>query len=256
MLAILKLYGRLAAKALPRALRGWPVALLPLVYPFVLAFISGLLAPAGILGGLIGAVISAFLISSYLHLLSEVVAGTRVTWADLRRSFFVLYGPVMSVMFALWILSMLLGVMTAGMPREQSRTLLVLVGLAMVVFLNALPEVFYQRRAVGWSGYFGEATRFILAHWPAWLLPNLVLAALFLAPAGLWTGPAGARVLSLGAVFAPGGMAGVLMAMPLWLKPLMLLYVHVVMIWRGLLFDELSSGISARQRAIRDAWGR
>jgi hypothetical protein len=51
-------------------------------------------------------------------------------------------------------------------------------------------------------------------------------------------------------------MAGVLMAMPLWLKPLMLLYVHVVMIWRGLLFDELSSGISARQRAIRDAWGR
>jgi hypothetical protein len=43
---------------------------------------------------------------------------------------------------------------------------------------------------------------------------------------------------------------------PLWMLPLMLLFIHWAMVFRGMLFHELSSGISARQRAIRDAWRR
>jgi len=51
VLGILRLYGRLAGKALRLALRAWPVALLVFVYTIAAQVVSGLLAPFGMLGG-------------------------------------------------------------------------------------------------------------------------------------------------------------------------------------------------------------
>ena len=49
-------------------------------------------------------------------------------------------------------------------------------------------------------------------------------------------------------MFSPGGVLAIFGLLPLWLMPLLLLLLHYAMVFRGLLFEGLTSG-SARQRA-------
>jgi hypothetical protein len=252
---MLKLYGRVAAKALRQALRAWPVALVLLVYTVLMQVATAALGRLGLVGGFIAGFVIAALISSYLHLLSLAVAGRAISFGDLRQSFGARFWDVVSVLFALWIIELGVGMLTGGMgPRGQ--IVVALVGLAMAVFFNPVPELIYLGSSRSFS-LLGEAGRFISAHWPEWLAPNLVIAAVVLGPAGLLQGPEmGARLLRLQALFSVDGLAQVIASIPLWLAPVMLLFIHWAMVFRGLLFAELSSGISARQRAIRDAWRR
>lgn len=257
MLAVLKLYAQLARKAAVRAARGWPALIVLLVYPYAILRIGALLAPLGMLGGFILALIIAFAISSYLYFVAGVVSGTKVRLGDIKGSFTAHFSDTMSVLFSLWLISIAVNMLTRGMG-ERAQAVQALVGIAMFVLLNPIPEVIYQRRVGGgWFTHLGEAGRFIIQHWPAWLLPNIVLGALLIAPVtGLLTTEIGGRLVLLSTFFSATGIITLLTAVPLWLKPIMLLYIHFAMVWRGLLFEELSSGISTRQRAIRDAWGR
>ena len=256
MIATLKLYAQLASKAVPRALRAWPAALPLLIYPYLLALAGSLLAPLGFLGGFILGAVAALLISSYLHFLDKAVAGTRIGPGDLIPSFTAHFSDVLTVGFVFWIGSFLLGKLTAPMPDTQRTTILLLVGLVTAVFLNPLPEVLYQRRTGGYFGHLAEAARFVTAHWPSWLLPNILLGAVLLSPFGFLRASAGERLLALDTLFSLMGPAVISSRVPLWLTPIMLLFIHWAMVFRGLLFQELSTGMSARQRAIRDAWRR
>jgi hypothetical protein len=256
VIAILKLYGQVARKAAPRALRAWPVALLLWAYPWLTLIAYAQLAQLDRAGGFIASIVVALLTSSYLHFLAQAVAGTRLRWTELPRSFTVHFLSVISVLFALFIVDLVVAAATNGMPGQQRLTARLLVGLAAVVLLNPLPEALYQHQGTGWFSHLGEAMRFLFAHWPEWLIPNVLLGAAFLAPTGLLRGSAGQTVLALQLVFTPGGVGRLLDLVPLWEQPLLLLFAHFVMVWRGLLYQELSSGVSARQRAIREAWRR
>jgi hypothetical protein len=261
VLSTLKLYGRLSVEALRRALRAWPGIFALLVYPLLLQAAALAVAPLRQLGSFILAAVTALLLSSYLFMVAEAVAGTKTKAAHLLqavgRSFTALFSPVLSVMFSLWLINLVVGILTDN--TTQAGAVRILVGLAMTVLLNPLPEVIYLQRDTRWFAPLGTAGRFVTRHWPEWLLPNVAIAAVILVviltPSGLWAAPAGARLLGLQLVFSIQGLIGLLAAVPIWLKPLMLLFVHWAMVFRGLLYEEIASG-SSRQRAMRDAWRR
>jgi hypothetical protein len=125
----------------------------------------------------------------------------------------------------------------------------VLVGLTMVVFFNAVPELIYLARGqVRSFGLLMASARFVTQHWPEWLGPTVLMGAVVLAPFGLvQSGSAAERMLRLQSLFSVDGIVLVVLAMPLWLKPIMLLFITWAMMFRGLLFAALASG-TARKR--------
>jgi hypothetical protein len=245
---MLKLYARLAPRAVRLAVRGWPAGLALLLYATVIQIARGLLAQLGMAGGFLLGFVVAFLISSYLHLLSLAVADQRIRLTDLRESFGARFWDVVSVLFAVWVIQLGVELVTSS-AGDHGRIISVLVGLTMVVFFNAVPELIYLARGQFRSfALLMESGRFISAHWPEWLGPTALMAAILLAPFGLIQhGTAAERLLNMQSLFSLDGLVLVIVAMPLWLKPIMLLFLTWAMVFRGLLFAALASG-TARKR--------
>ena len=238
---MLKLYARLAGKAIRLALRGWPAAAVLPLYAGLLQIAGGLLAPMQMVGGILLALLLAFLASSYLSLVSLAVAGRKIGFGDFRESFLAHFGDVISVMFATWIIRLLVREVARSLG-DRGTIIFVLVDLTMVVFFNPIPEMIYL--GGGRTRSFGllmEAGRFISAHWPEWLAPSILMGAVLLAPTGLIQhGPAAMRLLAFQSLFAWNGLLAPLNQIPLWLAPFMLLFLNWAMVFRGLLFTELS----------------
>jgi hypothetical protein len=245
---MLKLYARLAPRAVRLAVRGWPAGLALLLDATVIQIARGLLAQLGMAGGFLLGFVVAFLISSYLHLLSLAVADQRIRLTDLRESFGARFWDVVSVLFAVWVIQLGVELVTSS-AGDHGRIISVLVGLTMVVFFNAVPELIYLARGQFRSfALLMESGRFISAHWPEWLGPTALMAAILLAPFGLIQhGTAAERLLNMQSLFSLDGLVLVIVAMPLWLKPIMLLFLTWAMVFRGLLFAALASG-TARKR--------
>jgi hypothetical protein len=160
-----------------------------------------------------------------------------------------------SVMFAFWIISLLTAPLMAG---ENGPALSAILGIAIAFFFNVVPELLYQ----GGSRSFAllmESGRFMLAHPVVWMLPNLLFAAVALSATGQLAvqHPAELLVLFGRLLSSPMAMAAVLLSVPKWVIPLALLGVHFVMVFRGILFAELSTGGgNARLRAFQASMRR
>ena len=243
---MLKLYARLAGKSIRLALRGWPAAVVLPIYATILVIAAGQIAHLGlgIVGGFLVAIVATFLISSYLHLVWMAVAGRKIRFADLRDSFMAHFWDVISVMFATWIIQLVVSTLTAN-AGDRGKIVAVLVDLTMAVFFNPVPELIYLAGGrVRSFGLLMEAGRFISAHWPEWLAPTALMAAVILAPSGLISqGPLAVKLLMFQQLFSLDGLTNTVLRFPLWLAPFMLLFITWGMVFRGLLFDELVSRV-------------
>jgi hypothetical protein len=219
----LAMYGRVFRRAAQLTLQNWPLALLAVAYPVLLAQLSRLLGPYGFVGGMIWTAAAAACFSSWLHFMEQVVNGRgRADLRDLSTSFGTYLGDVLNVGFLLFLLQLVAAFVLAPFPL-----LLIVFALAVVVFLNAVPELIYLGRASA-AELLAESYRFIGANWIEWFPANLLIVVVVLGldmvlPAGPW-----------GIISAAG--AGLAAA-----------YGWVV---RGLLFLELN-GSSRRTREFR-----
>ena len=104
---MLSLYRQVTVEAARRAIAAWPVALSFVVYAVILVAAIIAFAPLGIIGGFLVGFVVAACWSSYLELVSQAVAGSkiRIRWDDFRRTFLARFWDVISVMFAFWIIS-------------------------------------------------------------------------------------------------------------------------------------------------------
>jgi hypothetical protein len=67
------------------------------------------------------------------------------------------------------------------------------------------------------------------------------MAAVLLAPTGLIQhGPLAMRLLAFQSLFSLDGLTTTVNRVPLWLAPFMLIFMNWAMVFRGLLFTELS----------------
>jgi hypothetical protein len=250
MLLLLRDVTVLAAR---RAVRAWPVALSFFVYAAILLGAAAALSPFGMIGGLVLGLVVAACWSSYLELASQAVAGSKIrpSWSEFRRTFGARFWDVVSVMFAFWIISLLLGPALRGPNGERVAAVF---GLAVAFFFNAVPELLYQGHSRSFALLI-DSGRFMVANPVVWLLPNLVFASLLLLPTGRLAVEHPAELLLVfGSTFSsPLGLAGMIAAWPMWSWPLILFGLHYAMVFRGILFQKLSSGSdnNARLRAFR-----
>lgn len=249
---MLSLYWDVANRAARRAATSWPVALSLVVYAVIIFFAGYLVLDFGIVGGFIMGFVIAACWSSYLELLSQAVDGARfrVTWEEFKGTFLKRFWDVISVMFALWILSLLTMPLMMGSHAVQ---LSAIFGFAIAFFFNAVPELLYQGSSRSFA-LLVESVRFVTEHPVQWFAPNVVFAGLALwASGGLDVSHPAAFLIAFGNTFSsPAGVAAIFSRLPLWALPIELLVLHFVMIFRGILFHELQAGGgSARLRAFR-----
>jgi hypothetical protein len=252
---MLSIYRRVIPAAARNAIRAWPAALSLVVYAVVLFLGMMVAGSLGIVGGILLGLVAAGCWSSYLELISQAVAGSpiRLHWDDFKQTFGTRFWDVISVMFAFFIISFLTGPLRTG-PNGVAMS--AILGIATAFFFNAVPELLYQGSSRSFA-LLMDSARFMLAHPVVWLLPNLVLAALALAAGGglRFQRPA-ELVIAFGNIFSsPTGVAGLFAGVPLWALPLALFGLHYAMIFRGMLFKELTGAGAgnARLRAFQAA---
>lgn len=254
----MRLYGENAALAVRRGLAAWPVMFSLVLYAGIFLVTGQLAGPLGRAGGFLLGLVLAACFSSYIHLISQVVAGAKVKFTDLRQSFGARFWDVVSVLFAFWIIDLVLTQVIAPAAGDKGPIVIALVGLAMAVFFNPVPELLYQGSTRSFA-LLMAAGRFISKHGLEWLLPNVLFALALLAPLGMLHGPVGLVVLNVSALLSPNndgmGLYALFARAPLYLQIPMLLFVHFVMVFRGLLFAALTRG-GLRRNDLRGAWKR
>jgi hypothetical protein len=255
---VARLYGETAVQAVRRGSRAWPVIFSLVLYAAIFMVVGQLVGPLGRAGGFLLGLVLAACFSSYIHLMSQVVSGSKVGFADVRQSFGARFWDVVSVLFAFWIIDLILTQMIAPASGAKGPIVIALGGLAMAVFFNPVPELLYQGSARSFQ-LLMESGRFISRHGLEWLLPNVLFAIVLLAPLGMLHGPAGLIVLNISALLSPSndgmGLYALFSRAPIYLQLPMLVFVHFLMVFRGLLFGALMRG-GSRQRDLRGAWKR
>lgn len=249
---MLWLYGKVAAETGRRVVKAWPAALVLLAYPIILHFAGVLTAPAGIVGSFIMGFVTAACFSSYLEILSQVLdnARFRLNWDEFKRTFGARFWDVVSVLFALWMLNILTAPLMMG---SHARAFSAILAFATAFFFNAVPELLYQGNSRS-VALLVESARFVTEHPLAWFLPNIAFAAMALGSTGLLDVRQPVEFLILfGSVFSsPTSVLVVVERAPLWAIPIAVFGFHAAMVFRGILFRELTSGGgNARMRAFR-----
>ena len=249
-LALYKECGKKALAALPRS---WPAIVALVVYSTFLSALGQLLAPAGFVGGLLVGLAHAACVGSYLHMVEEVVVHRRgkVAFSDIQDSIGIYLWDVISVLFIFWIVGMLL---------SFTGPLALVWYLAASLCFNPAPELIYCGRTRSVE-LLKDAWRFVARHPLGWFAPNVVLLALL---GSVLPGFGGAFLfqatgpffgfLDLGSLFLLGLSLeqlsspdlGLLLGVARMLAGLVV--VHGLMLFRGLLFRELSTK-STRSRA-------
>ncbi len=254
---MLSLYGRVAATAARNAVRAWPAAVALVIYGALFLVTGALVQSLGVFAGILVWVVAAACWSSYLELIAQAVGGSRIrlSWDDFRRTFGARFWDVVSVMFAFFIIGLLTGPLRAG-PNGPAMS--AILAIAVAFFFNAVPELLYQGRTRSFSLLL-ESGRFMLAHPVSWLLPNIVFAAVALAAGGGLHSYRPAELLILfGNTFSsPLGSVQLIAGLPIWSLPIAIFGLHYVMIFRGVLFAELTTGVgSSRLRAFQASMRR
>jgi hypothetical protein len=169
------MYGRVFRRASELTARGWPLTSLAVGYLVLLAMLSSVLGPYGFVGGILWTAAAAACSSSWLYFMEQIVRGQgRVDLHDLPSSFGVYLGDLLNVLFLLFLLQLVAAFVLAPFPP-----LLIVFGLAVFVFLNAVPELVYLGRS-GAAELLAESYRFIGANWLEWFPANLLLLAVWL----------------------------------------------------------------------------
>lgn len=253
------LYRHAAVLAARRATAGWPAALSLVGYAFIVGLAAMVASSLQIVGAILMGLVVAACWSSYLELISQVVAAgkIRLSWPQLKGTFAVRFWDVISVMFAFWILSFLTRPLTSG---PNGPALSAILGLAMAVFFNVVPELLYQGRSRSFS-LLMDSARFVFGHPILWLLPNVVFAGIALYASGRLQAvhQLAELLIAFGNTFSsPAGVAQIFTGIPLWGLPIALFALHYVMVFRGILFHEVVSGTggNARLRAFQAAMRR
>ena len=248
------LYRQVTAEAARRAFVSWPILLVLPVYPVILYVTLLLTGSLGIIGSLIASIVLAACWSSYLELISQAVTSARfrLDWDDFKRTSGARLWDVISVLFAFWLIDIVSGLLTQG-PRGPAIS--AIIGLAIAFFFNAVPELLYQGNSRSFA-LLGDSARFVTEHPVVWLLPNVLIALLALAASGgigYYVANPTALLVAFGSMFSsPMGAVAALLRMPLWLLPVALIVAHAMMVFRGVLFRELSRGAgNPRLQAFR-----
>jgi|ERR1041384_527360 hypothetical protein len=230
--ATLWLYATAFKRALECVAKNWVVSFAPAAYSVGLTLVLLLVAPLGIVGGLLFSLASQACVSSGLYLVKNMIESGKANFNDFLSGFTVYIWELITIAFILWIP---LRVLDSALAGEPNGVLIVrLVQLALYILLNAVPELIYQTRTSGLE-LISASYNFIVENWIEWLIPNLVLV--------------------VGGYFLLQFISSLLFGLPAFVQ--LFLYAFIggllltyVMTFRGFLFADLY-GTTRRSRIYR-----
>ena len=230
--ATLWLYAMALRRSWESLRKNWVVSLAPWAYAALLSIVAFVVAPLGIIGGLVLGVATQACISSGLYLIKNIVESGRADIKDFTNGFTVYLWELLGIAFMIWIPMRVLAMALASSPNGG--LIFALVQIVLYILLNPLPELVYQTRSSG-VALISESYNFIVENWLEWFLPNIVLTV------------AGYLILQVFAAITtglPGVVQVFITAVGIGL------YLSYFMIVRGFLFAELY-GSTRRSRAYR-----
>jgi hypothetical protein len=204
----------------------------PIAYGVLLSVAAMLVAPLGIVGGIVMGVVLAACASSGLYLIENVVRMGKASLQDFTRGFSAYIWDILTIAFIFWIPMRLLAQFAYTTPNGP--LLYLGVQILLYVIFNAVPELIYQGRVSGLA-LLSASYQFIVENWIEWLLPNLLV------------GVVGYLLRNL--------VYQVVTPLPFFLQYFLVeaafgLFLTFLMIFRGLLFAELN-GTTRRSRIYR-----
>src|SRR5205809_4310600 len=179
------LYARVFRRGAGLALRNWWVGLVVIVYDVLLGIVAVVTAPLGVVGGLLTYLALVACFSSWLALVAQVIQTGRIRLEDVPTSFATYFGDLLNVGFVFWGLQLIWTYVLAPVPFVQ-----IVFGLAVFVFLNAVPELVYVGRHAA-AEVLVESYTFISENWIEWFPANVLLLACVLGVLQLPDGPFG-----------------------------------------------------------------
>ena len=230
--ATLWLYAMALRRSWESLRKNWVVSLAPWAYAALLSIVAFVVAPLGIIGGLVLGVATQACISSGLYLTKNIVESGRANVKDFSNGFTVYLWELLGIAFILWIPMRVLAMALASVPNGG--LIFALIQIAVYILLNPVPELVYQTRSSGLE-LIGNSYNFIAENWLEWLLPNIVLTI---------AGYLVLQVFSASTTGLPGIVQIFIMAVGMGLC------LSYFMIFRGFLFAELY-GSTRRSRAYR-----
>ncbi len=168
------LYATALSKSADCVRKNWLVIFAPVAYGIILTLAGTLVAPLGMIGGLVFSLVSSACASSGLYLVKNLVDSGRADVNDFLNGFLVYLGDLLTFYFILWIPTWVVANVLGGVPNGWLIYLLLRLGL--FILLNAVPEMIYQGRVSGLE-LIGASYSFIVDNWIEWLIPNLLLFA-------------------------------------------------------------------------------
>jgi hypothetical protein len=154
--------------------KNWVVSFAPVAYGIILAIIASIVAPLGIIGGLLFSLASQACVSSGLFLVKNLVDNNKADFNDFLNGFTVYLWEFLGIAFILWIPLRVLAMGLATVPNGD--LIYFLIKLALFILLNPVPEFIYQTRVSGLE-LISASYNFIVENWIEWLIPNIVLFA-------------------------------------------------------------------------------
>ena len=226
------MYAVALRRSLEAVAKNWIVSFAPVAYGLIMSATVALVAPLGLIGGVILGLVSQACVSSALYLIENIVRIGKTNFDDFVKGFGVYLWELVRIAFILWIPLQVLAMALSGVPN--GRLIYLFVQIVLYVVLNPVPEFIYQTRASGIE-LLGASYNFIVENWIEWFVPNIILTVLayFLL-----------RMLSVSAIGLPGFAQFFIVAFGLGLC------LTYIMVFRGFLFAELH-GSTRRGRAYR-----
>ena len=228
VLVYLRLYLRCFQLAFEGIAKNAWILVLPMGLFVGLQLLRVPIARLGPLAGMFMRLAEYFAFSSYLYFAAGTVARQKLDLADLKKSFLVYFWSLMGLFFVIWIVEFLLGSVLSRNPNRG----VILLGLELVAFvvLNPAPEIIYLMGTRAGTDTIRRSVTFIQENWIEWFIPNgLIGVAAF----GVWDQlDQQSTAVSLVAALVGGA------------------FFHVVMIFRGHLFEALESS-THRQRLFK-----
>ncbi|MEW9124398.1 MAG: hypothetical protein AB2421_16925 [Thermotaleaceae bacterium] len=242
---ILETNREICKKSVPLAIKNWPILFTGLVYSFIILLLFQVASFFWILAGIVVTMVQSALLSNYLYLIENIIRYGKISLDDFKQGFTVYLWKIYGIMVVIWFANYGLSLFLSPLLRVQIGfvSLGLLVQLAALILLNCLPEVIYQKHyMVGES--FGYCVEFIKENWLDWFLPNIILGALFV----LLTGRVLSVNLLLGNPFLSLSLRGIV------LYVIGQLFLSFMMIYRGLLFQLLSSSTRRKRMYMRNVY--
>lgn len=242
-------------KALDLFLKNWLVIFTGLVYVTITIVARLLSTPflyiplLNIVAGVILYLLSAALISSYFYILYSIIKYGKFEFKDIKRGLRVYMYQITRILFIGWIASIVVfNILVPTIANSLGgyltvATLINIITIIVLFVLNPLPEVIYQKGYTGLDG-IKYAFEYMKENWIEWLIPNVVLLGLLYLVTG--------SVLT--SLFSTGLSINVLSIRGIALYLIGQVIFSFTMIYRGVLFDILSTSTRRKRMFMRNTY--